>query len=97
MRLRHLEREHGKLDGRAGAVIFALRLVGRHEIGDIAQDEQRARLGIEDRGDIDAGVATGDHHGRRRLAELGELKVAAAVLRMHVAAEAEMTLDQCLW
>ena len=90
---RHFQRQHGKLDGGAGAVIFALRLVGRHQIGDVPQNEQRARLGVEDRRHVDARVATGDHHRRRRLAELGQLLVAAAVLCMLVAPEAEMTLD----
>ena len=93
----HLERGHGIFDRGAGAVIFALRLVGRHEIGDVAHDEQRARFGIEDRRHVDARIAAGDHHRHRRLAELGQLQIAAAVLGVHVAAEAEMTFDQRLW
>ena len=91
--MRHFQRGGGIFDRGAGAMIFARGLVRRHQIGDVAHDEQCARLGIENRRDIDPRVAAGDDHRGRRLAELSELKVAAAVRGMLVAAEAEMTFD----
>ena len=94
MRCGTLSASHGVFHRGARAVIFALGLVRRNEIGDVAHDEQRAGLGIEDRRHIDTRVAAGDHHGGRRLPELSELKIAAAILGMHVAAEAEMPVDQ---
>ena len=50
--------EHGELDGRADAVELAAGLVGRHQIGDVAHDEQLARHGAEDRFRVDAAVAS---------------------------------------
>jgi len=93
----HLERKRREFDRGTGAVIFAVRLVRRHQVCDVAQDEQGAGLGIEDRRHVDPGIATGNDHGGRRLAELGKLKVAPAILSMNLAAEAEMPVDQALW
>jgi len=95
--VRHLERKRREFDRGAGAVISTLRLVRRHEVRDVAQDEQGARLGVEDRRHVDPGIAAGNDHGGRRLAELGKLKVAPAVFGMNLAAEAEMPVDQALW
>src|SRR3990172_9445260 len=69
----------------------------RAEIGDVAHDEQRARLGIEDRRHIDTRIAAGNHHRGWRLAKLGELQIAAAGGRMDVTAEPEIALNQRLW
>jgi hypothetical protein len=94
--VRNPEHQRRIFDRRAGAVIFAFRLVGRNEIGDVAHDEQRAGVGVEDRRHIDARVAAGDHHGLGRLAERGELEIAALVGRVLVAAKAQMPFDQAL-
>ena len=94
--MRHFQHLHGKLDGRARAVIFALGLVRRHEVGDVAQDEQLAVLRIEHCRNIDSGIATGDDHRGRRLAKLGKLKIAAALRRVAVAQKAPVSFDQVL-
>ena len=82
--MRHLQHLHGELDGRARAVIFALRLVRRHEVGDVTQNEQLASLSIEDRRNIDPRIATGNDHGGWRLAKLGKLNIPAALRRVAV-------------
>ena len=66
--------EHGELDGRADAVELAAGLVGRHQVGDVAHDEQLARHGAEDRFRIDAAVAARDDH------RLGVLPVGSQLL-----------------
>ena len=67
--------EHGELDRRADAVELAARLVGRHQVGDVADDEQLARHGAEDRFRVDAAVAAGDDHRFGRLPVGGQLLV----------------------
>ena len=59
-------------------------------------DERTPRLGIEDRGYIEAGVAAGNHHGGRRLAEFGELEVTSLLRGLPVAQEAPMPFQQTL-
>ena len=53
---------HREFDRRADAVIFAAGLEGRHEVGDVAHDEQFTRHGAEDRLGIDAAVGARDDH-----------------------------------
>ena len=67
--------EHGELDRRADAVELAARLVGRHQVGDVADDEQLARHGAEDRFGVDAAVAARDDHRLGRLPVGGQLLV----------------------
>ena len=47
-----------------------VRRVGRHDVGDVAHDEQLARAGVEDHLRRDARIAAADHHDLRRLAAL---------------------------
>ena len=60
-----------ELDGGRGAVLAAIGLERRHEVGDVAEDEQLARAGIEDGLGRRAAVATGDDH------DVGDLPPAA--------------------
>ncbi len=94
--MRHLEDEGGIFDGGAGAVKSAFRLVGRHQIGDVPQDEQFAGAGIENGRNVDPGIAAGNHHRGWRLAELGELDVAAALRPMPVTQKPSIALNQAL-
>jgi hypothetical protein len=66
--MRHLQPLHRELDRRARAMIAADRLVRRHQIGDVAHDEEIARPRIEDGGHVDARIAAGNDHRRGRLA-----------------------------
>src|SRR5262249_30473936 len=95
--VRHLERKRREFDRGTGAVISTLRLVRRHEVRDVAQDEQGARLGVEDRRHVDPGIAAGNDHGGRRLAELGKLKVAPAGFGMNLAAGVGKARRTGLW
>src|SRR6476659_3001890 len=95
--MRYFQSLHGEFDGGARAVIFALRLVRRHQIRHVAKDEKLARLGIEDRRYVDPRVAAGDRHRSRRLAELGELNIASPPRRTPVPQEATLTLDPLSW
>ena len=65
------ERAHGEFQRRAGAVIMAVGLAGRHQIGHIAQDEEVARGGIGQDRRVHPRVAAGDDHAFRHL-PLGE-------------------------
>ena len=61
-----------ELQGRRNPVQLAVRFIGRNQIGDVADDEQLARLGVEDQGRIGAAVGTGDDQGVRLLALFGQ-------------------------
>jgi len=65
-----------ELDCGGRAVIFAVRIIGRHEIGDVAHDEQLARRGVEDGLRRRTAVAAADDHGARPLPGLGQDAVA---------------------
>ncbi len=73
-----VQRLDGEFDAGRGAVLAAVRLVGRHEIGDVAEHEELARAGIEDHLGCRATVAAGDDHRGWLLAGAG--KVADAFL-----------------
>src|SRR5215471_19673193 len=91
--VRHFQHQCRIFNGRARAVIAALRLIGRYKIGDVAQDEQSTWLGIKDCGNVDASVTTSNHHRGRRLPKLGELQVAPLFGRVPVAQETPMSLQ----
>ena len=83
-----------ELDGGRGAVLPGIGLVGRNEIGDVAQDEQFARSGIEDRLGCRATVAAGDDHGGGLLSALRQFLVAAAFARIPLGHEGPVAVDQ---
>ena len=60
------------------AVIGAVRLERRHQVGDVADDEHLAGPGVEDLRRIDPAVRAGDHHHLRALA-FGQLGPALAL------------------
>ena len=64
----------------AGAVILAVPLVGRHQVGDIADDEQVAGIGLQHRGRIDPGIGTGDEGHLGILAPVHKRLVGGALL-----------------
>ena len=67
---------HRIFQRRGDAVCVAVRLIDRHQIGDVAHHEQFAGAGVEDHLRRDAGIAAADHHHRGRLAALGQFPVA---------------------
>src|SRR5262245_27754842 len=69
----------------------------RHQIGDIADDEQFPRPRIEDHFRRDARVAASDHHDLGRLAAFSEITIAALLVCKPAGTEGVVTLDQTLW
>jgi hypothetical protein len=72
---------HREFERREDAVAHAVRCERRHQISDVAHDEQLARMGIEDHLRRHPGIAAADDHGVRRLAPPGELAIAVALGR----------------
>ena len=72
----------------------AVRRIGRHDIGDVAHDEQFARPRVENHLGRDARVAAADHHDFRRLAAFGELLVAALLLAQAAAEKGGVAFDE---
>ncbi len=67
--LQHYDRE---LQRGAGAVVGAEFLARRHEVGDIAHDEQLAGVAVEQDRGIDPRVGAADHQRMRVLALAGD-------------------------
>src|SRR3569833_393094 len=63
----HLQCAYRELQRGAGAVMETVRLIRRHQVGDVANDEQVARLAIHDEGGIAARVPAGHHRHREVL------------------------------
>ena len=76
--LRHLELRHGEFERGRDAVIAAGQVQRRHQIRDVADDEDLAGRSVEDLGGIDAAVRTGDHH-HLGLLPFGQLRPARAL------------------
>jgi hypothetical protein len=89
----HLQRLDGEFQGRRGAVILPVGLVDRHEVGDVADREQLARTGIEDRAGRDPAVAAADDQDLGILAG-GELREAPALRREAVLQEGPVPFGQ---
>ena len=83
-------------DAGRGAVLAGVRLEGRHEVGDVAQDEQFARAGIEDGLGRGAAVAAADDHGGGRLAAAGQLLVALGLAGVAAGHEVPVAVEQVL-
>ena len=88
------EHLHRELQGREHAVADAVPRERRHEIGDVADDEQLARMGIEDDLRRHPGIAAADDHDVRRLAAPRELMEAVTLGRHAPDEEIAVTLDE---
>ena len=70
----HPQRLHGEFEGRGRAVLESPSgLIGRHEVGDVAHNEQFAGRGVEDDLGRHAEIAAADHHDFRALAQFGHI------------------------
>ena len=78
----------------ADIVLLAVGGIGRHEVGNVAMDEELAAVGPEDRGDMHARVAARDHHGARPLPVIGQSSVPDVVFRERRGAPAMIALDE---
>ena len=81
---------------RRHAVRAAVRLIDRHQIGDVAHHEQFAGAGIEDHLRRHPGIAAADHHHFGRLAALGQFAVARLFGRQPLRGEGPVALEQML-
>jgi len=63
-----LENLHRKLQGGRHAVDQSARVVGRHQVGDVAHDEDFAGVAVENHFRRDARVTAADEHDVRPLA-----------------------------
>ena len=86
----------GEFDGGRGAVKAGGGFVRRHQIGDVAHDEDLAGFEIEQPGRVDAAVAARDDHYFGRLALCGQRIEAPALVLILAAAEAPETVEECV-
>ena len=91
--LANVEELHRELERGGNAVIARRRLERRHHRGDVADDEDFARIGIEDLRRIDPAVRAGDHHDLRCLS-LGQFAPAFALCGPCARAEVAVAVDQ---
>ena len=71
-----------------------VRRIGRHDVGDVAHDEELARARVENDFRRDARVAAADHHDFRRLPAFRELAVAVLLPAQTRAEKRAMSLDE---
>jgi hypothetical protein len=93
----HAQVEHAELDSGANAVEVAAGLVGRNQVGDVADDEQLSRHGAENRLRVDAAVRAGDHHDLRILTEGRQLFVVVGVRDEVTVTEAAVANGEVVW
>jgi hypothetical protein len=77
-----------------GGMILVVWRIGRHQIGDIARDEQLARPGVEDHLWRGPAVAARDHHDVGRLPGFRQIAVSLALQRMTAIDEGLITSEQ---
>ncbi len=90
----HLERPYREFDRGTDAVRLVVRPVRRHQIGDVADDEQFAGGGIEDHLGVGAAVRAGDHQGTGLLPEPAQLLEPGAFVPPGAGAETVIAFDQ---
>src|SRR3984957_8903564 len=88
------KRPHRELDGRADPVRLVVGAVRRGKVGDVADDEQLARPGVEHHLRVGAGVRAGDDQRARPLAEAAERFETLALGLPGAGAEAAIAFDQ---
>ena len=89
-----LQRPHRELDGRADAVRLIVGAVRRSDVGDVADDEQLARPGVEHHLRVGAAVRAGDDQRARPLAEAAQRFEASALGLPGAGTEAAIAFDQ---
>ena len=80
MRWPHLEMQNRVFQRRAGAVKMAVALVGRYQVGDVADDEQIVGIGLKHDRRIDSGIRTGEDRHLGLLALIHKRLVCGALI-----------------
>ena len=89
-----LENLHRKLQGGRDTVGQSARVVGRHQVGDVAHDEDFARVAVENHFRRDARVTAADEHDVRPLAGCSKTLETAALQRQPGLDEGPIALGQ---
>jgi hypothetical protein len=92
--LSDLESLHREFDCGANPVRLIVRSVGRHKIGDIADDEELARSRIKHHLRIGPAVRTADHQRARLLSEFTQRIEAGALVAPSAGAKAAVAGDE---
>ena len=88
------KRPHRELDGRADPVRLVVGAVRRRDVGDVADDEELARPGVEHHLRVGAAVRAGDDQRAGPLAEPAQRFEASALGLPGAGAEAAIAFDQ---
>ena len=89
-----IESLHRKLQGGRDAVDQSARVVGRHQVGDVAHDEDFAGVAVENHFRRDARVTAADEHDVRPLAGCSKTLETAALQRQPGLDEGPIALGQ---
>ena len=92
--LAHLEQPNGEFDRGAYSVRLVVGAIGRHDIGDVADDEEFAGPGIENHLRIGAAVRTGNDQRARPLSEPAQGLETVAFGLPGAGAETAIAFDQ---
>src|SRR5690606_22113894 len=79
------------------AVLATVRGIGWHEVGYVAVNKELALICAKDRGDMDAAVATRNHHRARVLSFLGQGSIPAFIIDKRSRLPTMVALDQGGW
>ena len=79
---------------RGHAMRVGVRLIDRHQVGDVAHHEQFAGAGIEDHLGRNPGIAAADHHHFGRLPAFGQFAVARLFGREPLRGESVVAVEQ---
>ncbi len=91
-----LQRGDGELERRGYAVGLSIGLVGRHDVGHVADDEQFAGTGIENHLRRHARVGAADHQHFGRLSGFGEFAVTILFVTQTAIGEFAVAFDQAV-
>ena len=89
-----LEALHRELERGGGGLVATVRIVGRDQVGDVADDEDLARRGVEDGLRRRPRIAAGNDHDLGRLPVLGERTVARALGLVSVVPEGAVAVEK---
>ena len=85
---------HGELQSGRGTLVSTVRLIGRHQVGDIADDEELTWQRIENRFGRRPGIAAGDDHDLGRLPVLRERAVTSLLPGIAVILERAIAIQE---
>ncbi|MNI18798.1 hypothetical protein D3C73_722160 [compost metagenome] len=88
---------NGIFERRRRAMELAVRLIGRHHVGNVANHEKLTRTAVENRFRRSAGIATGNQKRVRLLSVFGKNTVTLALVRIASAHEVAVARKQFGW